>query len=610
MTDAKSQTEPEQDTYRRLNRVERLRRLLPLDSSADDLYEEHLQSDEREKLRYETKTFRYLRGLLSCEDRQVIVLTGNAGHGKTHMVRRLLELDHGDGDVMESLEADLGGELDRAIFGASAPVRVLKDLSEIEPPENAARRLVELLEQTGCHVIVCANEGRLRDVVGRRPERLAVLNSALEHGLDHGNTSAPEDPSVHVINLNFQAAVAEGGGFLDHVLDVFLNHQGAWNVCGQCLARNLCPILENRDQLRSASKGERSGARESLLDLVRIAEERGYVLTFREVLILAAYLVTGNLSCEEVEKLHRRGPDDRAFLQRHRLLNLLFDPQLSDEDLEVLPVLRTLRRMDPGRIALRPVDERLHSDLEQSGELGAGLFDENARNLKSKKERQAEEEHHLRLLSRARREAWLGAGPDDDGVKRSERLGLRFHEEFRMLHEKGEQSRQLEILRTLVRGLHGIQGAVGVRSEASLFLVDPAYGRSGSHAAVIARSIKLVQLELWPETRWWEERAGESGPSQLEAVEWLERRVLLVHPKEGTCLLALDLATFEFVMGAANGVVMREFHSPERRRILRQLARHAEGPGEEGEERVVRVLLESGERTLTLERDDTIILEV
>ncbi|MDF1800653.1 MAG: hypothetical protein P1V81_15865 [Planctomycetota bacterium] len=609
MSDVRAEHDEESKTYRRLNRVEQLRQLLPLDSNGDDLYEEHLTSDERERLQYETQTLGYLKELLERQERQFIVLTGNAGHGKTHMVRRLLELGDSTDGVMAALEEDLSGESAHEVKGASAPVRVLKDLSEIEPPEEAARRLSELLAGNGCHVIVCANEGRLRDVVGRLPDRLAVLNTALEHGLERGSTSCPDDASIHVVNLNFQAAVTLDGGFLDHVFDVFLNHQGAWNVCAQCLASEACPILANREILRTPPGEVRPVQRETLLSLVRIAEERGYVLTYREVLILVAYLVTGNLTCEQVEEHHRRGLQGEEFLDRHRLLELLFDPNLSDDDLEVLAVLRMMRRMDPGRIALRQVDERLHSDLENAGALGDGLFGEGVRNLQTRKERQTEEGLHLSRLSRARRMAWLHAAPNEDGVERSERLGLRYHQDYRALHEDSSEGDRLKILRLLVRGLHGIQGAMGVRSGSSLFLVDPAYGRSGSHAAVVARAIKLVNLELCSESEWWLQEGGSEEPSLIRSVEWLDRRVFLVHSKERTRLLTLDLATFEFVMGAANGVVMREFHSPERRRILRELARHAEGASDDDEQRVVRVLLEHGEGQLTLERDDTISLE-
>jgi hypothetical protein len=598
--------EASEQIYRQLSRVEQLRKFLPLDSRGDHLYEEHLETDER--LTYETRTIGFLRGLLANSLPTVVVLTGNAGHGKTHMCRRLLEAGTANEGVMEGLGHDILGERRWSVDGASLPVRIVKDLSEITSPEEAARRLETLLEQEEAHVIVCANEGRLRDVVGRSPERLGVLTRALEDGLESGRTAPEEDPTVHVVNLNFQAAAADGGGFLDHVLDHFLNHQTAWNVCSKCAAESHCPILANRNELALSSSASdlQRRRRQAFTDLVRIAEESGYVLTYRETLVLVAYAVTGNLTCRDVERFHQDGRR-HSRLNDHRLLQLLFEPSLTEDELEVLGILRAIRRFDPGHIALRPVDERLHRDLEERGELGSGLFGLESRNLHQRAELQREERDHRERLRRSRRAAWLHSVDGDDDVRRSERLGLRHHGSFRRLHEGAEVRVVLEVIRTVVRGLHTIQGVTAAKSASILHLVDPAFGRSGSHSAVSARSLRTSDLELWTESDWWRRSGKGATPPVLESVEWLDRRVLLVHRTTETALLALDLATFEFVMNSATGVVMREFFSAERRRILRALARHAER--ESGATGEVHVLLESGEGRLTIERDQTIILD-
>ena len=152
-----------------------------------------------------------------------------------------------------------------------------------------------------------------------------------------------------------------------------------------------------------------------------------------------------------------------------------------------------------------------------------------------------------------------------------------------------------------------MQGAVGIDSRTSLHLVDPAFGRSGSHSAVIATSIRIKDLQLRTESDWWADCAGGATPSALASVEWIDRRVVLVGDEVGTEIVSLDLLSFEFVMSASRGVVMREFHSAERRRVLRALARRAEAGATETDD--IRVLLDRGEGTLTVERDGTILLE-
>lgn len=596
--------------YRELERVKQLHRFLPLDANAESLFEEHLVGDQR--LQYDTKTLSYLRKLIARSGRVVIVLTGNAGHGKTHMCRRLLEQGADADNVMAALHNDISGSKHWIVEDASRPLRVVKDLSELEPPEHAAEILSELMDQNEAHVVVCANEGRLRDVVSRSPETLIPVLDALDRGLDLGETNPKSDDSVHVINLNFQAAVAGDGGFLKHVLTHFLDNQGAWKVCGKCRAQAECPIFENRMELTLSPSAERDNrhAREALTDLVRIAEETGYVLTYRETLVFVAYLITGGLTCKEVARFHSDGRR-RDRLMQYGLLDLLFDSSLSEDQSETLRVLQRIKRLDPGRIALRPVDERLHRELEAQGRLGAGVFGDGSAQPKSKRDIDREVDEYRALVRNARRRAWLKSSEVDGEqlkVSRSERLGLRNHGVFRDLQEGPAKKDLVAILRRLVKGLHTIQGAVNVDSKSSLHLVDPGFGRSGNHSAIIARSLRTLDLELWTESHWWRERRAEGIPPLLESVEWIDRRILLVDRAEEKVLLSLDLAAFEFVLGAENGIVMREFNAADRRRILSRLALHAEQgrrdvPGE------IRVLLDRGDGRLTVERDGTILLE-
>lgn len=209
------------------------------------------------------------------------------------------------------------------------------------------------------------------------------------------------------------------------------------------------------------------------------------------------------------------------------------------------------------------------------------------------------------MVRRARREAWFTAPSDTD---HGERLGLRHHHVFRSLQGKPAVGDVINAIRSLIRGLHTIQGAIGVESTSSFHLVDPAFGRSGSHAAVIARSIRIRDLDLMTESNWWRRRHAGGAPPILDSVEWIDRRLVLVENGETEkVIVALDLLAFEFVMNAGNGIVMREFHSAERRRILRTLARLAESGRDPRDD--IRVLVGRGEGRLIIERDDTIFLE-
>ena len=600
----------EEASYRRLPRVRLLLDHLSLDASSKELYEE-LKESSAQTAPYETPTLAYLRDLLRAPERTFVVLTGNAGHGKTHLCRRILEGDAAADEVAAGPSGAAADGRERSVSGASLPVRVLEDLSGVSPPERAASLLVELLAQDRTHVIVCANEGRLRDVASRSPDELGLLLDALEEGLKRGGTHPPGRPDVHVVNLNAQSATADDGGFLAHVAGQFLDHEGAWRTCRSCRAADACPILANRRALvrpKGREPGPGSG-RAALIELVRVAEEGGYVLTYRETIQLAAFLVTGGIDCGEVEAMHRDARR-RDGLAEHRTLDLLFERELSSADLDAVPIVERLRRLDPGKVASRPVDERIHAARERAGGLGSGLFDESTRQLRTRKDLSREQQAHRDLVRRARREAWFASPETDEhGVVRTDRLGLRHHRTFRALRDESDVPGMLATLRTLIRGLHAVQGAIGIDSTSDFHLVDPAFGRSGSHSAIVARSLPTGSLKLVPETAWWRSvRDGRPVP-MLDAIEWIDRRVLLIDEREpDDPLLALDLLGFEFVMNAAEGIVMRDFHAAARRRILRTLARRAQRDAGAAPD-VIRVLTGGhGEERLIIERDHTVAL--
>jgi hypothetical protein len=142
------------------------------------------------------------------------------------------------------------------------------------------------------------------------------------------------------------------------------------------------------------------------------------------------------------------------------------------------------------------------------------------------------------------------------------------------------------VLEDLIEGVHAIQG-VRTATRNVLYLVDPAFAREGGRAAVIAQTIPATELALESESRYWRRLATGAEPPVVQACDWLDRRVLLVHEAvaDGVpeVLLSLDLLQFEFVLQAARGVVFGTFHSADRRRVLGRLASRAEAESTSGQ---------------------------
>jgi hypothetical protein len=580
--------------------VTELGHYLPFDAAAGNLYEEHINVQQR--LEFDTAALAFIRQLISDARVSMVVFTGNAGHGKTHLCRRLLSSTDADPRaIMKSMSADAMGKTLVEIPEASRGVRIIKDLSELSP-EAAAARLEELLEDTESLAIVCANEGRLRHVVSLRPS-LRILVDTLEAGIRDGATAVEDE--VHVVNLNYQAVTPHSReAFLDFALDHWLSNGNRWRKCQQCLAADACPIRANRAELSMSPEVRKANrpVRDALSHLVRLAEQSGYVLTIREGLIFVAFLITGGLGCEDVHRLHRRGKVD-GF----KFLDSLFSRELAPNELAQLRILERIRRFDPGKTAIRSIDERLHRELEGSGHLGEAVLEVGSRPPSTRDQLRREQTEHRKRLRQARRQDYFSPSKRESDISHSRRLGLVHHEDFLALQSQSiPDSRMLEILERLVAGLHVVQG-IRVTGEGSgvLFLVDPAFSRSSNRSAVIAFQFDQQALELVGEAQYWKETEGE--PSLLQAVDWLDRRVVLAfRADEGarpTLVLDFDLLQFEFVMRSATGIVFEEFNAAERMRIVSRLAKLAEENRQMT--RDIKVMEGGTLRRLILERDNS-----
>lgn len=149
----------------RINRhVSRLNRFLPFSAEHDQIYEEYQQTDD--SLTIETSALRYLQAAVAGSAR-IIVLTGDAGHGKTYLCRRLIEthLGYSQDDARALINSSCDGEttIPPIVSHPAKPLRIFKDFSELQIPVAASR--LEAALHDDAVSIVCANEGRLRAVL-------------------------------------------------------------------------------------------------------------------------------------------------------------------------------------------------------------------------------------------------------------------------------------------------------------------------------------------------------------------------------------------------------------------------------------------------------------
>lgn len=280
----------------------------------------------------ETRLAGFVAGWAAAGTAGVVILTGNAGTGKTA--------------VAEAYCRALGTalpEIDETVEAAPGRL-VVKDLSGLPGPAARLEALRGVLAAAagGAQAMVCANEGVMRDALGELGD--ADVADALEAALRHGAATAG---LVTVINANRQRPTANRlwGQLLD-----YLTREELWGGCDQCpFDAGGCPMRSNAAALRDPA------VREQLRTLVRLGTGEA-VPTLREVLAILSWAVVGSDSCAAVKEGTRDLGAD-AYTATSGYYTRAVGGGLPAEAIERSPLLSGMRRAGLGDV----------SDLEADG---------------------------------------------------------------------------------------------------------------------------------------------------------------------------------------------------------------------------------------------------
>lgn len=291
----------------------------------------------------ETKVREYVTGWAGAGAPGVLILTGNAGTGKTALVEA----------YCETIGAARPQE--DALLEVTPEKFVVKDFSGMKKAERAQviNLSSEIRRGRSTQLFVCANEGVLRDALVKTtdPELEELLDLALESGVAK---SEPENGAV-VVNMNRQRWTS--AKMWDLLLDYFV-HEELWEKCGGCASAGACPIQANAAALRD------SGPREAARRLTQFASG-GSVSTLRELLSIISYAITGGLRCEEV------AAQVEPFDAVHGYFNLFLGEGLSRERLERSTLIQEMRSAELGSISDVQVDGWLRDSNSASAEVSS-----------------------------------------------------------------------------------------------------------------------------------------------------------------------------------------------------------------------------------------------
>ena len=469
-----------------------------------------------------------------------VILTGNAGDGKTYLCRKIV------GAFRETpLTVWPSHDTTHHFTSGDLVLTVVKDLSELSIT-TAGAVLAELNAaldaQTGAPYLIAANEGRLRAVLEERG--LSALAEQIDDQLRTGPDLKP-DAKLLVIDLN-RVATSQ---YIEPVLD-WMTADVAWSGCGSCSVKKVCPMADNAEQLRQKAVKDR------LTFLYGVLEQLDIHVTFRDMLIHLAYTITGGLSCADVK---RRAQTDETEWQAqaptYAYYNNTFGESAPVGFQRKTAAIRHLRKLNVGRASVFDLDHFIVGDDEAQPELHAALFglsldlggrlfeqDRQAylRGLSASGE--AAEQFVTRWLSHCRRKAYF-KHPDGDLILKL--LPFQFLKDYIQLIDKTVSLKREHIKNLLILGLNRAFSGLYLTDRQMLYVTaHPSSSLENAVPAVLMR-IAETNINLVP-----------SHPSPDEMIErWssliLQLQVPSVPPQ--TVLWNINLLRFEYVMRRAYG---------------------------------------------------------
>ncbi|WP_273733049.1 ATP-binding protein [Mycolicibacterium septicum] len=278
----------------------------------------------------ETKLSRFLSSWARDGKPGLVILTGNAGTGKTAAAEAYCRALGQELPVHDALVEVIDGH------------RVLKDLSGLPSTASRADAMADALSRLqDSQTLICANEGVLRDAFSEIHSEIG--NESLDVALRHG---AHSNDGLTIVNVNRQRLTGES---LWHDLLDYVTREEIWLGCEGCpFDLGGCPMRSNAEQLR------RSDVREQLRTLFRLASGET-VPTIRELLAILAWAIVGYASCDYVKK-RNRDLGIEAFTATDGYFSRVVGGGMSAAAAERSPLLTAIRRAGLGHVSDLQVD--------------------------------------------------------------------------------------------------------------------------------------------------------------------------------------------------------------------------------------------------------------
>lgn len=347
----------------------------------------------------------------------LVIISGNAGDGKTAFLQKL-----------ERAAKDEQATVEPSLNGARFVLRGRTFLSNYDGSQDEGdKKNDDVLraflapfkgnDSSGWNSsretrLIAINEGRLVDFLAANHLDFQALAPLVKEGLCTGEPAA----GVAVVNLNLRSVVVNPKGFDNSILERLVRRmtdEKFWEPCHGCDLKGKCYAFHNAQTIQDETAGKH--VVERLKSLYAITHLRARLhITLRDLRSALAYMLVGTRDCDEIHELYRTGQRNEIVQgfyfnswkggdtpNADRLLTLLSEVDVSEVDDPRLD--RALDFVSPAEdFSLFRFEKRGNYDRE----IFRSLYDELPRGI-SGKLNEHHGEAHRRFIAMARRRAFF-----------------------------------------------------------------------------------------------------------------------------------------------------------------------------------------------------------
>ena len=347
----------------------------------------------------------------------LVIISGNAGDGKTAFLQRL-----------ERAAKDEQAVVEPALNGARFALRGRTFLSNYDGSQDEGdQKNDDVLraflapfkgkDASGWSApketrLIAINEGRLVDFLEANDADFEALAELVKEGLRTGEPAK----GIAVVNLNLRSVVVDPQGFDNSILERLVHrmtHRKFWEPCHACDLKDKCFAFHNAQTIQDETAGKH--VVERLKSLYAITHLRGRLhITLRDLRSALAFMLVGTRDCDEIHELYRTGQRNEIIQgfyfnswrggdapNADRLLTLLSEVDVADADDP---------RLDRALDFISPAEDRTLFRFEQRGSYDRGilrsLYDELPRDVSGKVSAHRAEAHR-HFIAMARRRAFF-----------------------------------------------------------------------------------------------------------------------------------------------------------------------------------------------------------